>query len=82
MDNFKLQLRPCAFHAEFFLDPSGPYLNAEYIFSGIKDGFAIIDHLDIPGYHCTNYNSILDPSVACKMDEIVNSELLSHKFGR
>ena len=43
----KVQLSPCAFYRECYLHPSGVDCNADYIFSGVNDGFKIVDECDI-----------------------------------
>ena len=62
------------FYAECYLHSD---VNADYIYSGVRDGFNIVDNLDGPPYFCTNYKSILCPDVSVRMDKIVSLELAS-----
>ena len=76
----RLQLNPCVFFRECFEHESGVDPNAEYIFSGVLNGFDIVDEDFTGSYFCDNYDSILRPGVKTEMDRVVREELSSDKL--
>ena len=75
----KIQLNPCAFYNECYRRPSGVDQNADYIYHGVVNGFAIVDDI-IPGpYMNHNYSSILDDEFRAQMDATLLDELKRDK---
>ena len=53
-----------------------------FLWSGLVNGFAIVDD-DCPAeYFCENYDSILEPKACQEMTELLCQELLEHKVSR
>ena len=69
-----LQLNPCVFFDECY-STFGQDINANYIFSGVSEGFKIMDDSFDGKYFCSNYSSILCPHSRIQMDETVAREL-------
>ena len=78
---FRSQLNPCVFFDYCY----GLYeqdSHADFIFSGIRDGFRIED-ADFDGsYFCPNYKSALEPRAKAEMDRIISNELALGKVSR
>ena len=53
---------------------------AEFILTGVRDGFRIVDDVLIPTYKSCNYKSILLPTAALQMDDIVTRVLHEDKL--
>ena len=54
--------------------------NVEFIFTGVRDGFKIVDDVLIPNYKSCNYKSMLLPTAALQMDDIVTRVLHEDKL--
>ena len=79
LEGVPIQLNPCAFYDECFSNLSGRDPNADYIFTGVRDGFKIVDDTFGGSYACNNYSSILDPEFRSQMDNNIEAELIRGK---
>lgn len=75
LGNSKTQLKPCRFATMIFKDrvPTDDDLT---VFDIVCHGVDIVAG-DVPEYECANYASILKPENKCKMDVIIEKEILS-----
>ena len=71
----RIQLNPCVFFDECFRLFEETDCNADYIFSGVRDGFAIVDSTFEVSYFCENYDSISKLEFKVQMDKTIESEL-------
>lgn len=69
------QLKPCCFTALMFEGDRVCSDDELKLYSGIVDGFDIVESEVITGYDCENYKSVLEPKVKEKMDELIKEEL-------
>ena len=73
------QLKPCRFAN--FISGSGcnvfheNYIEAQFIWEGVVQGFKIVDDDCKTSYHCKNYDSILSGPFYGEMCELVSNEL-------
>ena len=79
LEGVSIQLNPCSFFDECFLNESGVDSNAEYIYEGVRNGFNIVDQGFSGSYCCKNYNSILDEEFSSQMDSTLAEELQAGK---
>ena len=70
-----LSLNHCVFFDECFRLFDEVDYNAEFIFSGVRDGFAIEDSTFDGSYFCENYDSISKPEFRSQMDDTFEKEL-------
>ena len=69
------QLNPCVFFDECFNHPGGVDDKAVYLFTGVRDGFKIVDEGYSESYERSNYSSIIKPEAKRKMDKLVRKEM-------
>lgn len=78
--NTPVQLNPCEFFRECYRHPGGVDENADFILSGILNGFRIVDEdAEIKSYFRSNYSSILQGSF---MDQMSSNIELEEKLGK
>lgn len=69
------QLSLCNFVREAYFHPTGVDINADYIVSGIRDGFSIVDPEFNNSYNCENYPSAYEPGNKKLIDKTLRLEL-------
>ena len=75
------QLNPCVFF-DYCFGMTQVDENADFIFSGVRDGFRIVDSDYSGSYCCSNYKSALLGDAKLEMDTIISRELSLDKVSR